>query len=168
MWECIACVRRRLCKMLQLRSQRMLDLRYILHILKDLSSDTLSVLFVKYKQVLFGRALCLVLAVLVFYLWSQIRSFDGIFIVFYIGLFGISASMKKPFSFVHIASLPLFFTPYIILPVMINQTGLFLVLTGIFFAIFFYYKNNKRLNALVQIALCAPTAIFIILRLFVN
>lgn len=133
--------------------------------LSDFSSNTLSVLFAKHKQVFLGRVLCASLAILFLYLWYQIRAFDVFFILFYVGLVGIAASMNKPFSFLHIASLPLFFMAYLVLPVLIDQTGLALVLTGLFVAAFFYYRNNKKLNALVQIALLVPTIIFITISL---
>jgi len=73
--------------------------------------------------------------------------------------------MNNPYGFIHNISLPFLFLPYIILPALINQTGLVIVLCGLLLATVFYLKNKKKINAFVQIALLAPTTIFIVIFL---
>ena len=136
-----------------------------LQIRKSFSSNTISVLFVKRKQVFLGRIFLLLLGVFVLYFWLQLNRLDSLFILLYIGLLGLFFSMNNPYGFIHNISLPFLFLPYIILPALINQTGLVIVLCGLLLATVFYLKNNKKINAFVQIALLAPTTIFIVIFL---
>ncbi|OGM28239.1 hypothetical protein A2801_04415 [Candidatus Woesebacteria bacterium RIFCSPHIGHO2_01_FULL_41_10] len=132
---------------------------------KSFSSNTISVLFVKRKQVFLGRIFLVLLGVFVLYFWLQLNRLDSLFILLYIGLLGLFFSMNNPYGFIHNISLPFLFLPYIILPALINQTGLVIVLCGLLLATVFYLKNKKKINAFVQIALLAPTTIFIVIFL---
>src|SRR3989344_1403639 len=90
-------------------------------IVSEMSVNTLSVLFVKRKQIFLGRILYITLGVFVFYFRVQISGFDILFILFFAGLIGVFLSMKKPFSFLHNISLPLFFVFYLSLPIAISK-----------------------------------------------